>query len=165
VKDESGYRRPPALPTHGSDETGCPIHRVLCDGWENIHSASVLFIELAFLSLSRRPPALPTHGSDETGCPIHRVLCDGWENIHSASVLFIELAFLSLSRRPGIELLLAGWARSCKSRELLAAARAPCRKYPFLAAYWQMRRDVRQAHASPGSRVPPVPLKTPAAMC
>src|SRR5271157_1804437 len=26
------------------DETGCPIHRVLCDGWENIHSASVIVL-------------------------------------------------------------------------------------------------------------------------
>jgi len=37
------FSHPPALQTP-VDETGCPIHRALCDGWESIHSASVLFL-------------------------------------------------------------------------------------------------------------------------
>jgi len=47
-KQSLGPPAPPAKSDKFILKAGCPIHRVLCDGWENIHSASVLcFVELA----------------------------------------------------------------------------------------------------------------------
>jgi hypothetical protein len=95
----------PVLPDR-TQPTGCPIHRALCDGWDEqlfaSHNTVVVVVAVTLrrskesaavavsaccrdpspkaedLLLSSPLPVLPDR-SQTNGCPIHRALCDGWD--------------------------------------------------------------------------------------